>query len=108
VLGVGGVDAVGAREVEPPDDADALGHVLVHARDLVVAGGGTSVAWKPRRARPPGAAVGQPLGGRHQPGGLQRVQLGRLLGCAHQPRHAGGLEHDAQVVELVERRSRSA
>ena len=67
VLHVGRLDAVGAGEVEPANDADALGHFPVHARDLGIAGGAHHRRMELLVVRAHGATVGQPLGRRHEP-----------------------------------------
>ena len=62
----------------------------------------TSVAWNCSSCAPTLRASAQALGGRHQPDRLQRLELGRVVGARAQAHHARQLEHDAQVVELLE------
>ncbi len=102
VLDVRGLDPVVAREVEATDDANALGHVPVHARHLGVAGGANQRRVELLVEGADLAHVAEALGRRHQPRNLQRIELGRVVGTRAEPGDAGQLEHDAQVVELIE------
>ena len=102
MLDVGRLDPVGAREVELANDADALGHVPVDTRHLVVAGGAHQRGVELLVVHADAARIGESLGRRHEPDRLQRLELRRGVGARAQPRDARQLEHDAQVVELLE------
>ncbi len=101
VLFVSGGDPRGLREVEPAHDADAVSHVGVHARHLMVAG-------RRHDGRVEGFVQGGHFGNvlhaivlRHQPRELEQSQVGHGLRGA-QPVHGRGFENDAQVIQLFE------
>src|SRR5262245_41735949 len=82
VLLVGMPQALAFGEVEPPDDADALGNLLVNPRHLAVAGSrddGCVKAFIELRRFP---RVAQSLSCRYDPDSLQRLEGGRSLGGA--------------------------
>src|SRR6185369_14196006 len=93
--------ALGMGEVEAPHDADALGDRVVHAGELGIARGldqrAVEFLVEARDAR----AVGEPAARRHQPHFLQARER-RLRIARAQALHRRGLEHEAQVVEVVE------
>ncbi len=103
MLVVGGLDARGLREVQPADDADALRHVLVHTRQLVVAGRAYQRLVKRLVHGRHRGRVAVAVGGRHQPQLLQSLQqrAGRAL-VRTQALHRRRFQQHAQVVELVE------
>ena len=101
VFVVGGVDAGGFGEVQPADDADALGDVGMHPQHLAVAAAGHQAAVEVLVQAAHFHPVGGAFGRRHQPHRRQLGQGGALLGLA-QALHRVGLQQDAQVVQRVE------
>jgi hypothetical protein len=104
VLFVGGVDARLLREIEPADDADALGHVAgARAPSRHCRRQPRACNERPRpTARPAPCRCCARRG--HQPDVGQRFEQAwsmRRVGFA-QPVHRRGLQHHAQVVELLE------
>ena len=102
VLLVGGLDAVAAREVQPPHDADVFGGFPVHARHLGVAGGAHQRGMELLVELTHLAGFAQPFSGAHEPHALELFKRAGQLGAGAQARHAGRLQHHAQVVELLE------
>ena len=93
VLLIGGVNRRLLGEIEPADDADALGHVAVDASHLGVAGGGDQRTVKGLVPRGDLHHLGTALRHRHQP---DRNQLRKHLGVdaltiRTQPLHRRGL-----------------
>ena len=101
---VGGLDARLLGEIQPADDADALGHVAVHAGHLGVAGGLHQRAVEFLVPLGHLHGVGAALGHRCQPDVGQLVQQ-RVVDAAvalAQAVRGGGFQHHAQVVQLLE------
>jgi hypothetical protein len=100
VLLVGRVDAHGLGEVQPPDDADALGDVGMHPGHLAVANGPNQRCVEFLVHLPDGQGVVDAVFGWHQPGVGQLAQGRPFFGLA-QTGHRVRFQQDAQVVELV-------
>ena len=102
MLLVSGLDAVAAREVQAAHDADVLGDVPVHPGHLGVAAGAHQRGVKLFVQFAHLALVGQPLCSAHQPHAFQFFQFGWRQGAGAQAGHAGGFQHHAQVIQLLQ------
>ena len=104
VLVVGGVDARLLGEIEPANDADAVGHVAMHARHLGIAGGLDQRAMESLVPLRDLRGIGAALRGRHQPdpGQLgEHVAVDVAIGLTKAVRRCH-FEHHPKVVQLLE------
>ena len=105
MLVVGRLNPLDLGEVQTAHDADPIGHVAVHLGQFRVAGGRHERRVEFLVALGHQPAVEFSIGLGHQPEGLQCIEPAAVdpiqRGLA-QPQHRGGLEHDAQVVQVLE------
>src|SRR6218665_315209 len=108
VLVVGGVDALVPGEVQPTDDADAFGHVAVHPRHFGIARRLHQRAVKGLVPLAHLRRIAAALRRGQQPWRHQTVQqrpapgVGPFRVACTEPVRGRGLQHRAQVIELLE------